>query len=272
MTLNPLLTREFRIPFKDIRAEHVEPGVRAILTRAQARIDALAADAEPRTWHNTIGLLDEITQEVSESVDPVHHLLNVDETPELREAYNAVLPEITRFWSALPLNPGLWRQVKVFAETPEAQGLTGIHARHLEKTLRDFRRAGADLPEEKKARLEEIRLDLISLAFRSGTRQRFLSTLDKLTSLWDRAIVVRSEEPEVLREAAEILSEPRLVESASEFQAIGDEWEKLAAWFQEASEAPDPAALMGECAAPLNALASLEEVGWQRLRDITSES
>jgi hypothetical protein len=71
-----------------------------------------------------------------------------------------------------------------------------------------------------------------------------------------------------LGEASEILSEPRLAESASEFQAIGDEWEKLADWYREASEAPDPSALMGECAAPLNALASLEEAGWQRLREI----
>jgi oligopeptidase A len=41
--------------------------------------------------------------------------------------------------------------------------LEGLRKRHLEKTLRDFRRAGADLPSENKARLEEVRLELARL-------------------------------------------------------------------------------------------------------------
>ncbi len=163
MESNPLLVRSFLIPFDRIRASHVEPGVRDLLGRAQTRIDALARDPGPRTFENTIRALDTITQELSESLSPVHHLLSVAETPELRDAFNSVLPEITQFWSRLPLNEDLWRQVKRFSATPEADTLEGIEARHLEKTLRDFRRAGADLPSEKKERLEEIRLELAKL-------------------------------------------------------------------------------------------------------------
>lgn len=163
MTENPLLSRAFRIPFKDIRADHVEPGVQAILARAQEKIDALAQDPEPRSYENTVRVLDEITQEVSESLGPIHHLLSVAETPELREAFNAVLPDITQFWSRLPLHEGLWSQVKTFAGTPEAKELDGLQARHLEKTLKEFRRAGADLPPKEKERLEEIRVQLARL-------------------------------------------------------------------------------------------------------------
>jgi oligopeptidase A len=160
---NPLLERAYRIPFHRIRAEHVEPGVREALGRAQGRIDALAEDDGPRSYANTLGRLEEITQELSETLSPLHHLLSVAETPELREAFNAVLPEMTQFWSRLPLNEELWRQVKAFSETPEADGLAGIRARHLEKTLREFRRAGADLPHEKKTRLDGIRVELARL-------------------------------------------------------------------------------------------------------------
>ena len=52
---------------------------------------------------------------------------------------------------------------------------------------------------------EEIRVDLLSVAFRSGTNERFLSTIDQVASLWERAIAVRSDEPARLREAAEKL-------------------------------------------------------------------
>ncbi len=160
---NPLLDRTFRIPFHRIRAEHVEPGVREALESAQARIEELVEDHEPRTYANTLGCLEEITQELKETLTPVHHLLHVAETPDLREAYKAVLPEITQFWSRLPLNEGLWKQVKAFAATSEAEGLSGIRARNLEKTLREFRRAGADLPAPEKSRLEEIRVEMAVL-------------------------------------------------------------------------------------------------------------
>jgi oligopeptidase A len=163
MTHNPLLQRSFRIPFRDIRADHVEPGVAEILAKADSAIDALANDREPPSYANVVEALDGVTQEVSESLNPIHHLLGVAETPELRESFNSVLPDIARFWSRLPLNEGLWRRVKAFAETSEASALEGLRARHLDKTLREFRRAGADLPPDRKSRLEEIRIELAKL-------------------------------------------------------------------------------------------------------------
>jgi len=168
MNDNPLLEKTYRIPFHRIRAEDVEPGVREALALAQEQVDALASHPGPRTWENTLGRLDHLTQELSETLTPVHHLLSVAETPELREAFNAVLPEITQFWSRLVLNEDLWAQLKGYAETPEARALKGIQARHLEKTLREFRRAGADLPPDKKARLEEIRVEMARLGQKFG--------------------------------------------------------------------------------------------------------
>jgi hypothetical protein len=73
-----------------------------------------------------------------------------------------------------------------------------------------------------------------------------------------------------LREAALIAAEPRLAESADEFQHIGDRWEELGEWFRHTSETPNAASRLGECAAPLTALADLEQVAWGRLREIAS--
>ena len=71
-----------------------------------------------------------------------------------------------------------------------------------------------------------------------------------------------------LREAAAITGDPRLDESADEFQRIGDAWEELGEWFRRASEADDPASLLDECVAPLNRLADMEEAAWKRLREL----
>ena len=71
-----------------------------------------------------------------------------------------------------------------------------------------------------------------------------------------------------LREASEIVDDARLAESADEFRQIGDDWERLGEWFRQASEAPEPDSMLGECVAPLNALAELEETAWRRLQEI----
>jgi oligopeptidase A len=160
---NPILLGRFRIPFDEIEAEHVQPGIERALQDAQARIDALSADTSEPTWQNTIEALDGTVEQLAERIAPVTHLMSVAETPPLREAYNAVLPQISAFWSRLPLDEALWQRIKGYAQTDEAKGLVGIRRRHLDKTVRDFERAGADLPPEAKARLQQVRVELAQL-------------------------------------------------------------------------------------------------------------
>lgn len=160
---NPLLSTQFRIPFHLIKAEHVESGIREALAVAQTEIDDLAVQSGTATWKNTIEALDAITERLGRCIVPASHLVSVAETPELREAYNAVLPEMSAFWSSLPLNAALWERVKAFARTSEAVALTGTRKRHLMKTVRDFRRAGADLGDQDKERLQEVTVELATL-------------------------------------------------------------------------------------------------------------
>ena len=154
--------------FADITASGLEPSVRAVLERAQSDIDDLAANAQsPATYDNAIQLLDNIVQWVEEELAPVSVLLSVAETPELRRAYNGVLPEIAAFWSRLPLHRGLWAVVRDFAGTPEADALDPLRRRNLDKMLHQFRSAGADLGDEARGRVQEIRVEL------SRLQQRF---------------------------------------------------------------------------------------------------
>jgi oligopeptidase A len=161
--INPLLAGGFRLPFRDIEPRHVEPGIGAALSEAQGEIDELCADPSLPTWANTMERLERTVETLAERIAPVTHLITVAETAALREAYNAVLPEITAFLSRLPLNEALWRRIKEYGATKEAAELSGIHRRHLDKTIREFERAGADLAARAKARLEEARVELARL-------------------------------------------------------------------------------------------------------------
>jgi oligopeptidase A len=95
---NPLLSDAYRIPFHLIRAEHLEPGMRQALAEAQAEVDAVASDTSDPTWESTVGRLDAAMERLSRRLAPASHLMAVAETPAIRAAYNAVLPEISSFW------------------------------------------------------------------------------------------------------------------------------------------------------------------------------
>ncbi|MFN7998833.1 MAG: M3 family metallopeptidase [Bryobacteraceae bacterium] len=157
---NPLLNLPFRIPFDQIRAEHVQPGMQELLARARERIEALAADPQPRTFENTLVALDDITEPLDEAIGVVRHLESVATYPELRAAYNAVQPEVSAFYSGIPLHAGLWKAIQSYSATEEARSLTGTRKRLLTKTIDTFRRHGADLDPAGKAKLEAIDIEL----------------------------------------------------------------------------------------------------------------
>ena len=197
---NPLLSGDFRIPFHRIRAEHIEPGITQALQEAQIEVDTLTADSSPPTWENTIGHLEAISSRLSEQIAPSSHLVSVSETPELREAYNSVLPEISAFWSRLPLNGSLWERVKAYAESEEAIQLIGVRKRHVEKTVRDFIRAGADLDKDGKKELMKLKIELAQL------EQKFSENVLDATAEYE--LIVTDEArlsgvPEAMRKRAE---------------------------------------------------------------------
>ncbi len=165
MQENPLLQIEFRVPFDRIRPEHVEPGIRELLAQAASRKAALVHSAGA-TFEAVLGALDALTEPLDDAFAVVRHLEAVATSPELRAAYNAVQPEVSAFYAAIPLDEDLWRRIKDYAATPEAAQLEGVRRRFLKKTLDDFRRHGAELGPAGKQRLQEIEVELARLTTR----------------------------------------------------------------------------------------------------------
>jgi oligopeptidase A len=160
---NPLLIPRFRIPFDQIRAEHVQPAATELLGDARMRLEAIAAAPGERTFDNTMRALDEMTEPLDYAMGVVRHLESVATYPELRAVFNAVQPEVSAFYSGIPLNEGLWNSLKRFASTAEGSRLTGPRRRFLLKTMDAFRRHGAELDAAGKKRLEAIDVELTRL-------------------------------------------------------------------------------------------------------------
>ena len=67
------------------------------------------------------------------------HLDSVCNSEELRKAFNNLLPEVTAFYSKIPLNTDLWKVIKAYSSTGEAGALTSVRKRFLEETIKDFK-------------------------------------------------------------------------------------------------------------------------------------
>ena len=164
MKTNPLLADRFPVPFHRIRDEHVVPAIRDVIAEAKRAVEAIADDPGEPSWETVLAPLDRIVERVDRVATPVRHLLSVRETPELRAAWAEVLPELTRFRSWLHLHEGLFERLRGLEAREPDLGLGPLQARHLERTMRDFRRAGAELPPGDRERLEEIHVELAGLA------------------------------------------------------------------------------------------------------------
>ena len=179
MPENPLLQIRYDIPFSQIRPEHIEPAIQHLLAQAEAEFQAILQVDGPRTFENTLLPLDRLGEGLDYAFGLVAHLESVVSSPELRAAYNAVIPPITAFYTRVQISAELYQALKDFAASPEAQQLSPDWARFLKLRLDEFRRQGADLPPEKKARLEAINTRL------SEITTQFEQNLTDSTADWE---------------------------------------------------------------------------------------
>lgn len=184
---NPLIGIQFRIPFDRIRAEHVKPAAEQLLADARARLDAIAAETAPRTFQNTMRALDEMTEPLDFAMAVVRHLESVATYPELRAEFNAVQPQVSAFYSSIPLREPLWKALKDYAGTAEGRLVTGEKRRFLTKTMDAFRRHGADLDAGGKKRLEEIDVEL------TQATTKFAENVLDATNAWDLVLTSEAE-------------------------------------------------------------------------------
>ncbi|MGY0635182.1 M3 family metallopeptidase [Luteimonas sp. A478] len=162
---NPLLDFSGLPRFDAITPAHVAPAMDALLAEAEAAVEH-ARTVAPVTWEGFITPLEDATERLGRAWGVVGHLQAVVNTPELREAYNAALPRVTRFFSALAQDQALYAQYRALAKAPEFAGFDQARRTAVENALRDFRLGGAELEESQRARFAQLQEELAALSAR----------------------------------------------------------------------------------------------------------
>lgn len=161
-TSNPLLAGQGLPAFDQIRPGLIVPGMTQLLQELARELTNLEAQIAP-TWEKLVEPLTRIEERLSWSWGIIGHLMGVKNSPELRQAYETVQPQVVEFISRLSQSKPIYeaflclRQGESWGQLDEAQ------QRIVEASLRDAQLAGVGLAGEKKDRFNAIQLELAEI-------------------------------------------------------------------------------------------------------------
>ncbi|MCO4786415.1 MAG: oligopeptidase A [Marinomonas atlantica] len=173
--------------FSNVDPSSVAADLEALLEKNRTDIEAIVAKNQQPTWATLVTPLDEIHDRLGQFWSPVSHLNSVQNTPEIREAYNACLPKLSEYYTELGQNKVLYEAYKALADSEEAKTLTPAQSEALTQTIRDFELSGVGLEGEAKQRYGQISARLSELGSQFGE-----NVLDS-THAWSKLITDEAE-------------------------------------------------------------------------------
>ena len=163
--MNPELTHwtgpEGLPRFDLIKDDDFGPVIAAELARAEAAVEAVAANPAPADFVNTVAALETAEEPLDRALSVFYTLASVDSNPERQALERDLAPKLAGYGNKVMMDPRLFRRVEAVAES--AAELPPQDARITELQLRARRRAGAGLSEDDRARLAAINEELASL-------------------------------------------------------------------------------------------------------------
>lgn len=171
---NPLVTRfdtPFGVPpFDLIERAHFKPAFEVGLAEHVAEIAAIAGNAEPPTFANTIEALEIAGETLDRTTSVFGNLASSDSDEVLQALEREYSPRFAAHWTAITSNATLFGRIDGLHGARARLGLTPEQLRVLERTHLAFVRAGAALDSTGKVRMGAIieRLSVLGTKFRQN--------------------------------------------------------------------------------------------------------
>ena len=177
---NPLLETTDLPQFSKINPADIQPAIEAIIQECKSSLNQLLESNQKYNWDNFITKIEEEEDKLSNAWSPVGHMNSVVNTPELRDAYNACLPILSKYATEFGQNESVYRAYKQIADSAQFKELDEGQQKTIEYALRDFHLSGVDLPADKKEAFKEIKQQLSSLS------AKFEQNLLDATNSWNK--------------------------------------------------------------------------------------
>lgn len=172
--------------FDKIKDSHFAPAFDRGMAEQVKEIQAIADNAEPATFDNTILAMERSGLLLSRAIYVFGNLTSANTNDTLDKIDEEYSPKFAAHRDGIYLNPKLFERIKSLYEKRDTLGLDEQGVRLVERYYTDFVRAGANLTEEQKTRVKEINSEMATLSTKFGQ-----NVLDEVN---DSAVIVDSKD------------------------------------------------------------------------------
>src|SRR5712672_1285031 len=150
------------IPDWEQTPEAVEATMKDAIVKANAALDQIGAqDLGKVTFKTTVIALDDVTYQASLAANKATIIKETNTNPAMRTAAENAVKAFQDWAVGIDYREDVYKAIKTFADTHAK--LTGEDEKLLKETLRDYRRAGLDLPPDQRKEVEQLRKELSKL-------------------------------------------------------------------------------------------------------------
>ncbi|SDB97510.1 M3 family metallopeptidase [Acinetobacter boissieri] len=151
--------------FSNITITQLKKNVEDVILKGQSFLDELKT--VPHTVEaqmDTINNLDELSNQIDATWGTLSHLNTVMSDAETREAYQAVLPQLSQFSTHIGQHTALYQTYQALHDSDAFKQLDEAQQSAIRLSLDNFKRSGVALEGEKKTRFAEISARLSQLS------------------------------------------------------------------------------------------------------------
>ena len=150
------------IPEWEQTPEAVEASIKDAIATANAGLDQIGAhDPAKVTFKSTVVALDDLTYEASNAANRATIIKETNTNAAMRSAAENAVKAFQDWAVGIDYREDVYKAIKAFADTHPK--LSGEDEKLLTETLRDYRRAGLELPPDQRKEVEQLRKELSKL-------------------------------------------------------------------------------------------------------------
>jgi thimet oligopeptidase len=150
------------IPQWEQTPEAIEASMKDAIAEANNALDRIGAQNLGKvTFKSTVVALDDLTYQAGIETNKATIIKETNTNPAMRTAGENAVKAFQEWAVGIDYREDVYKAIKAFADTHPK--LTGEDEKLLKETLRDYRRAGLDLPSDQRKEVEQLRKELSKL-------------------------------------------------------------------------------------------------------------
>lgn len=151
-----------QLPLFETATNQIQTSLQQIIASGNSALDSLAAtDLHKVTFQNTAGALDDIAYRIGLTANRFSVIKETSQDAAMRDAATEAVKQLEEWVVGLDYREDVYKVLKAYADRQPK--LKAEDAKLLFETMRDYRRAGLELPKTQRDEIERMRKELSSL-------------------------------------------------------------------------------------------------------------